>query len=112
MEIGRTKGLNKNSYKDSIKINLINWNKKREYEDVVKYLKELIEFRKTHRSIRINNHEIVNNGFKLLKEEEYLHYYYSEEEYVITNQYKEIIINDCIINKPGVYIFKDKKRVL
>lgn len=112
LEFGRTKNHDGNSYKSSIKTNFINWAKRIEYDDVIKHLKELIEFRKTHRSVRISHPEIIKNGFKLLKEDLYLHYYYGEEEYVIINDYNEFVINDCVINKPGVYIFQNKKRIL
>ena len=112
MEFGRTKNGENNSYKSSIDINKIDWSKVSEYKDVISYLKKLIDFRKTHRSVRINHQEIIKNGFKLLKEEHYIHYFFSEEEYIITNNYQEINIHDIVINKPGVYVFQDKKRIL
>ena len=113
MEIGRTKNGIDNSYKEDILINRVDFTKVLEYKSVLEYLKELIQFRKDNNVFRLNNLDIINDIYKLIESNNlYLVYNVSVYEILITNSYACFEYNDQVINKPGVYIFKDKKLIL
>ncbi|MBW6534178.1 MAG: type I pullulanase [Mariniphaga sp.] len=55
MEFCRTKGGNPNSYKSPDSVNQIDWNRKKEYQDVFEYYKKLIQLRKNHPAFRMTD---------------------------------------------------------
>ena len=112
MEFGRTKKGIGNSYKDNMDINQIIWDDTIEYQDVISYLKNLINLRKTDSSFRLKTKEEV--AFRMQKInnlEDYLLYILDDKEILITSTYDEYHYLDEVINKPGVYIFKNGKLI-
>jgi pullulanase len=62
-----TSGYNHNSYNASDKVNQINYNFKVDYNDVFNEYKELIEFRKTHPSFRLNTFDEIDQTVSILE---------------------------------------------
>ena len=113
MEIGRTKKGIDNSYKDSIEINKVDFSKANTYQDVLIYLKKMIEFRKENTAFRLNNQDIINDVYKFEDANGlYFKYLVSDFEIIITNTYDSFEYHQTLIDKPGVYIFKDNKLYL
>ena len=112
LEFGRSKKGKNNSYKDDMTINGVDFNERTNYLDVINYLKRLISIRKEHLMISKTCQSKNDAEFKVVKENDFLHYFYDDEEFIITNKYEEFKIYDEVINKPGLYIFKDKIRIL
>lgn len=109
MEFGRTKQGIDNSYKSNISINQVSWEKTKDYLDVIAYLKKLIQIRKDHEVFRQFNQNIIEEEYQLINNKEnYLLYKVHEFEVLVTNTYEEYNYNDQIINKPGLYLFKNK----
>ena len=113
MEIGRTKNGIDNSYKDSIEINKVDFSKVNAYQDVLSYLKKMIEFRKENNVFRLNNQDIINDVYKLVEANgTYFKYLVSDYEIIITNTYDSFEYKQVLIDKPGIYIFKDNNLYL
>ena len=109
MEFGRSKQGIDNSYKSNMDINQVSWLKTMEYLDVISYLKKLIQFRKDHEIFRQFNQNIIEEEYQLINNKEnYLLYKVHEFEILVTNTYEEYTYYDQIINKPGLYLFKNK----
>ena len=109
MEFGRTKNGIDNSYKSSIEVNQINWKETKEYQDVISYLIKLIKIRKENKIFRLSNNNIIEEEYQLINNKEnYLLYKVSDYEVIVTNTYEEFNYNEVLINKPGLYLFKDK----
>ena len=109
MEFGRTKNGIDNSYKSSIEINQINWKETKEYQDVISYLIKLIKIRKENKIFRLSNNNIIEEEYQLINNKEnYLLYKVSDYEVIVTNTYEEFNYNEVLINKPGLYLFKNK----
>lgn len=113
MEIGRTKQGIDNSYKESIEINRVNFSKSFEYQDVLSYLKKLIKFRKENNVFRLTSQDIINDTYKLKDgNNSHLIYQVLEYEILISNTYESFEYKQKLIDKPGVYIFKDQTSIL
>lgn len=110
MEIGRTKNGIDNTYNESIEINRVDFSKINLYLDVLEYLKKMIYFRKENPVFRLTNKSMIDDLVKLVEyNNNYLVYQIAEYEIVITNTYDVFEYNLMLINKPGVYIFQNKK---
>ena len=127
-EFGRSKNNIDNSYNLSISINKVDWSKITEYQEVINSLKDIITLRKNIKAFRLTTKEEVEKKLIINKQSEnYLEYTLLDDDstyqVIVTNSYDEIqikesgtlifdgrlknlVINECIINKPGVYIIR------
>ncbi|WEK54717.1 MAG: type I pullulanase [Candidatus Cohnella colombiensis] len=65
-EFLRTKGGNDNSYNSPDAVNLMDWDRKAKYEDVVSYYKGMIELRKSHPAFRMTTAEQIKENLVFL----------------------------------------------
>jgi pullulanase len=65
-EFLRTKNLDENSYISGDVINLIDWNRREEYNDVVEYVKKLIEIRKKTACLKIKSSYDLNQESEVI----------------------------------------------
>ena len=63
-EFGRTKNMNKNSYKSADGSNDIKWDVKTSYKDTFDYYKNLIAMRKAHPAFRMTTKTLIENNIK------------------------------------------------
>ena len=68
-EMIRTKGEEHNSYNLPDNVNQIDWSRKSEYENVVKYYQNLINLRKEHPAFRMRTAEDIRNNLEFKKVE-------------------------------------------
>ncbi len=113
MELGRTKQGIGNSYKSDMTINQVNWQNQIKYQEVIDYFKKMVKLRKTHKVFTLDNQNIIND---LIKPQNIngncLYYLIQDFEVIITNTYDAFEFNQTLINKPGVYLFQNKKPIL
>ncbi|WP_297818408.1 type I pullulanase [uncultured Lactobacillus sp.] len=62
----RTKNGNENSYNSPIEENQINWNRVKDNEELVNYVKELINLRKSQAVFRQNDYPAINKSVKVI----------------------------------------------
>ncbi|WP_163709856.1 type I pullulanase [Mangrovibacterium lignilyticum] len=60
-EFCRTKGGDHNSYKSPDSVNQIDWSRKKEFEDVFHYFRDLIQLRKLAPALRMESAELIRN---------------------------------------------------
>ena len=101
LEFGRSKKGHNNTYNLGMDINQIDKNNIASYQDVIDYLKTMINFRKTY----LLNRDILNNDYQIITKDHYLHFTLNHQHFIISNNYQKIVYQDIIINKPGVYLF-------
>ena len=65
-EFLRTKNLVSNSYKSADSINQLDWNRRAQYMDVVRYYQKLIQLRKEHPAFRMPNTEMLQHHLEFL----------------------------------------------
>ena len=87
----RTKKFNPNSYNAPIEINGIDWNRKKEFFDVFKYHKGLIQLRKEHPAFKADDPDEIRSKAKILRVQElFIVVYYGE--HLNNDPWKHIII--------------------
>jgi len=82
-EFLRSKKGNHNTYNAPLSINAIDWSLKEKNIDVFNYIKDLIEFRKSHLAFRLDDAEEIRNKLKFFEHVEYcptIAYTISEEK--------------------------------
>lgn len=68
IEFCRTKGGNGNSYKSNDSVNQIDWSRKKDYNDVFQYFKQLIALRKNHPAFRMADAELIRKHLNFCME--------------------------------------------
>ena len=69
-EIMRTKAFEHNTYNMGDEINKFDWLRKKEYLDVFKYIKDLIQIKKDHPSFRLSHADEIKEKIEILKTNE------------------------------------------
>ena len=111
-EFGRSKQMNKNSYRANMDVNGVDFNQRFIYQDVITYLKKLIAFKKEQSTIFKTYQGFKHSEIKFTEEEGIIHYSYGETELIITNNYNNHSIYNDVINRPGLYLYKEGIRIL
>ena len=66
-EFFRTKKGDENSYASGDEINLIDWSRREEFNDSVEFIKQVIEFRKTHPCFKLKSTSEMEQGLEFIK---------------------------------------------
>ena len=132
MEFGRTKKLEENSYNLSDEYNGVDFNKLKDYEEVINSFKNLLNLRKKYSFFRLNNKDDIKRLISIEKHSEgYQYRYYDidnnvDYSLIIKNNYKEEVkyfapgsvlvfngrkeveeeIETYTFNKPGIYLIR------
>ncbi len=111
-EFARTKQGNENSYNASDEINKLDWNRAKENNDIVEYIKELIAIRKDYDLFNLSDYKKINKVFKtIVAQDQVVAYRLSDDKnniYVIHNaSFNEKEIN--IENGKYIVLVKDNK---
>ncbi|WP_073507768.1 type I pullulanase [Streptobacillus notomytis] len=88
-EFFRTKYGIENSYKSSDEINKFDFERAEKYEEYVKYLSDLINYRKDKKILKLDSYEKIDEIFNLIKVDDSILAYSFGNIYVIANVSKE-----------------------
>ena len=105
-EIMRTKDFEHNTYNMGDEVNKFDWHRKKEYLDVFKYVKALIQIKKEHPSFRLTHKEEIRSQLNILETDE------STIAYRIKNPkdswHENLIIHNVSKEKKRIKLKEDK----
>lgn len=108
VEMLRSKKGVENSFESPDSINMINWDWKYLYKDVVEFHKDLIKLRKLHPVLHMGNADNVRNNLRFLNVSEANFVAFSLNGAAVNDSWKEVIILYNGNNKPIAYEVPNK----